>query len=45
MFSLISGKTFLPRQNSNIRHLKTKIGHVLKQRDWAFSEKGKLIAL
>ena len=32
MFSLISGKTFLPRQNSNIRHLKTKLKRVLEQK-------------
>ena len=25
-------ETFLSRQNSNIRHLKTKLNHVLKQR-------------
>ena len=33
MFSHISGKTFHSRQNSNIRHLKTKSKQALKQRE------------
>ena len=32
MISRISGKTRLSRQNSNIRHLETKLNYILKQR-------------